>query len=105
MAKSTPATLALQKAGVAFTLHEYDYDPSAPRIGLQAADALGVEPARLMKTLMAKVLASKPGDEPRFLRPLEESIARGLTPAEELLEKYNSVWTGTVEPIYDEYAY
>lgn len=54
MAKSTPATLALQKAGVAFDLHEYDYDPSAARIGLQAAEALGIEPARLLKTLMAR---------------------------------------------------
>jgi Cys-tRNA(Pro)/Cys-tRNA(Cys) deacylase len=54
MAKGTPATLALEKAGVAFTLHEYDYDPNAARIGMQAAQALGVSPARLLKTLMAK---------------------------------------------------
>lgn len=54
MAKSTPATLALEKAGVIFTLHEYDYDPNAARIGMQAAEALGIEPARLLKTLMAK---------------------------------------------------
>jgi Cys-tRNA(Pro)/Cys-tRNA(Cys) deacylase len=54
MAKGTPATLALKKAGVAFTLYEYDYDPNAERIGLQAAQALGVEPARLYKTLMAR---------------------------------------------------
>lgn len=54
MAKSTPATLALQKAGVAFTLHEYDYDPNAESIGMQAAEALGIEPARLLKTLMVK---------------------------------------------------
>jgi Cys-tRNA(Pro)/Cys-tRNA(Cys) deacylase len=54
MAKSTPATLALQKAGVAFALHEYDYDPDAPRIGMQAAEALGIEPQRLLKTLMAR---------------------------------------------------
>jgi Cys-tRNA(Pro)/Cys-tRNA(Cys) deacylase len=54
MAKSTPATLALEKAGVAFTLHEYDYDPNAERVSLQAAEALGIEPARLMKTLMAR---------------------------------------------------
>jgi Cys-tRNA(Pro)/Cys-tRNA(Cys) deacylase len=54
MAKGTPATLALGKAGVAFTLHEYEYDPNAERIGMQAAEALGVEPARLLKTLMAK---------------------------------------------------
>jgi len=58
MAKSTPATLALQKAKVAFDLHEYDYDPNAERIGMQAAEALGIEPARLLKTLMAKA-----GDE------------------------------------------
>ncbi len=54
MAKGTPATVALEKAGVAFKLHEYDYDPDAARIGMQAAEALGVEPARLLKTLMAK---------------------------------------------------
>lgn len=54
MARSTPATVVLQKAGVTFTLHEYDYDPNAARIGMQAAEALGVSPARLLKTLMAK---------------------------------------------------
>lgn len=54
MAKSTPATLALEKAGIAFKLYEYDYDPNAARIGMQAAEALGIEPARLLKTLMAK---------------------------------------------------
>jgi len=54
MARGTPATVALVKAGVAFTLHEYDYDPNAARIGMQAAHALGVDPARLLKTLMAR---------------------------------------------------
>ncbi|MBZ0140771.1 MAG: Cys-tRNA(Pro) deacylase [Pseudorhodoplanes sp.] len=54
MARGTPATKALEKAGVAFTLHEYDYDPDADSIGLQAAQALGVDPARLLKTLMAR---------------------------------------------------
>lgn len=54
MAKSTPATTALERAGVAFILHEYDYDPNAARIGMQAAEALGIPPARLLKTLMAK---------------------------------------------------
>jgi Cys-tRNA(Pro)/Cys-tRNA(Cys) deacylase len=54
MAKGTPATVTLEKAGIAFKLHEYDYDPNAERIGMQAADALGVSPQRLLKTLMAK---------------------------------------------------
>jgi Cys-tRNA(Pro)/Cys-tRNA(Cys) deacylase len=53
MAKGTTATVALEKAGIAFKLHEYDYDPNAERIGMQAADALGVSPQRLLKTLMA----------------------------------------------------
>jgi len=54
MAKATPATVALNRAGIAFTLHEYAYDPNAERIGMQAAQALGVSPERLLKTLMAK---------------------------------------------------
>src|SRR5262249_32763890 len=54
MAKGTPATVALEKAGVAFTLHEYDYDPGDKGVGVQAAQALGIEPARLFKTLMVR---------------------------------------------------
>ncbi|MEI8277781.1 MAG: glutamate--cysteine ligase [Hyphomicrobiales bacterium] len=44
-------------------------------------------------------------DETRYLRPLEESIARGITPAEELLEKFHGEWKGSVDPIFDEYVY
>jgi len=52
MAKGTPAASALERAGVAFTLHEYAYDHSADRVGLQAAEALGVDPGEVWKTLM-----------------------------------------------------
>jgi Cys-tRNA(Pro)/Cys-tRNA(Cys) deacylase len=55
MSRTTRATLALDKAGVAYTLHGYDYDPDAARIGLQAAEALGEHPSRVLKTLMAEV--------------------------------------------------
>lgn len=55
MAKTTPATLALDKAGVAYGLHTYAYDPEAPRVGLHAAESLGVPPSRVLKTLMAQV--------------------------------------------------
>lgn len=55
MSKITRATLALAKLGVKFALHGYDYDPGAERIGLQAAEALGIEPHRVLKTLMAEV--------------------------------------------------
>jgi Cys-tRNA(Pro)/Cys-tRNA(Cys) deacylase len=59
MSKRTRATIALDKAGINFTLHSYDYDPDAERVGLQAAEALGIEPRRLLKTLMVEV-DSKP---------------------------------------------
>ncbi|MBY0295703.1 MAG: Cys-tRNA(Pro) deacylase [Methylobacterium sp.] len=55
MSKTTRATLALAKAGIAHSVHAYAYDPDAARIGLQAAEALGVPPGRLLKTLMAQV--------------------------------------------------
>ena len=52
MAKSTPATLTLDKAGVAYRLHSYVYDPDAESIGLAAAAALGVPPQVMLKTLI-----------------------------------------------------
>ncbi|MCB5176248.1 Cys-tRNA(Pro) deacylase [Microvirga lenta] len=55
MSKTTRATLALQQAGVSFTVHAYDYDPNAERIGLQAAEALGADPNSVLKTLMVTV--------------------------------------------------
>jgi Cys-tRNA(Pro)/Cys-tRNA(Cys) deacylase len=55
MSKATQATRTLTAAGVTFTLHSYDYDPGAERIGLQAAEALGEAPHRVLKTLMALV--------------------------------------------------
>jgi Cys-tRNA(Pro)/Cys-tRNA(Cys) deacylase len=55
MSRSTRATETLAKLGVNFTLHAYDYDPDADSIGLQAAEALGVTPKRMLKTLMAEV--------------------------------------------------
>src|SRR5687767_1470078 len=55
MAKGTPATLMLEKAGIAFTTATYEYDPNADRIGLQAAEAMGVRPGIVLKTLMAEV--------------------------------------------------
>lgn len=55
MSKTTRATQMLARAGVAFSVHTYDYDPDAERIGLQAAEALGEDPRRVLKTLMAEL--------------------------------------------------
>jgi Cys-tRNA(Pro)/Cys-tRNA(Cys) deacylase len=49
----TPATVALQRAGIRFTAHPYPHDPSAVGYGLEAADKLGLDPDRVFKTLLA----------------------------------------------------
>ena len=51
----TPATVALTRAGVAFTLHPYAHDEATTSFGEEAAAALGVDPARIFKTLLADV--------------------------------------------------
>lgn len=53
--ESTPAFVALHRAGVRFTPHSYVHDPRAESFGMEAAEALGVEPGRVFKTLMAVV--------------------------------------------------
>ncbi|MBL0371795.1 Cys-tRNA(Pro) deacylase [Rhizobium sp. KVB221] len=55
MSKSTRATLALSAAKVDFEVLIYDYNPDADRIGIQAAEAIGVSPSIVLKTLMAEV--------------------------------------------------
>ncbi|MBP2581487.1 Cys-tRNA(Pro)/Cys-tRNA(Cys) deacylase [Streptomyces sp. PvR006] len=51
----TPATVALTAAGTPFTLHAYEHDPASPSYGEEAAEALGVSPDRVFKTLVADV--------------------------------------------------
>jgi Cys-tRNA(Pro)/Cys-tRNA(Cys) deacylase len=54
-AGGTPATVALTAAGVAYTVHSYDHDPAHPSYGEEAAEAMGVSPERVFKTLVADV--------------------------------------------------
>ena len=54
-AGGTPATVALSRAGVPFTEHPYQHDPSASSYGLEAADRLALDPAQVFKTLLAAV--------------------------------------------------
>ena len=51
----TPATVALTAAGTAFTVHSYTHDPAHPSYGEEAAEAMGVSPERVFKTLVAEV--------------------------------------------------
>lgn len=53
--KGTPATALLAERNVAHTLHSYDHDPRHESYGMEAAEALGVEPQQVFKTLVATV--------------------------------------------------
>ncbi|MEP6599834.1 MAG: Cys-tRNA(Pro) deacylase [Actinomycetota bacterium] len=55
MASATPATALLTRAGVEHTLHPYPHNPRSPGYGDEAATALGVDPTRIFKTLIAAV--------------------------------------------------
>lgn len=52
---STPATAALARVGIDFATHTYHHDPAAESYGREAAEALGVDAARIFKTLLASV--------------------------------------------------
>ncbi len=51
----TPATVALTRAGVPFTVHRYEHDPSVPSYGLEAATLLGLAVEQVLKTLVTEV--------------------------------------------------
>jgi glutamate--cysteine ligase len=84
-----------------------------PKLGFKATIA-GLSALELAKTTLAlaekglarrRQLDAGGHDESRYLRPIEEYVARGLTPAEELLEKFHGAWQGSVNPVFKEYAY
>ncbi|MCW5954013.1 MAG: Cys-tRNA(Pro) deacylase [Propionibacteriaceae bacterium] len=57
---ATPATRALDNAGIRYTLHAYDHDPANRHFGEEAATALGMDPSRIFKTLVVDVGAGRP---------------------------------------------
>lgn len=50
----TPATVALESAGIAFEVRAYDHDPTAESFGMEAAELLSADAARVFKTLLAQ---------------------------------------------------
>ncbi|MGH9042003.1 MAG: YbaK/EbsC family protein [Acidimicrobiia bacterium] len=85
-AKGTPATVAVSRAGVEHRICEYDHDPAAPAYGLEAAEKLGADPARVFKTLVAEVLGVRGAPEGESVRgvPEGESV-RGVPEGESRL--------------------
>ena len=84
-----------------------------PRLGFKAtiAGRSALDLAKLTLELSAQGLArrrrldAQGRDESRYLAPIQDFVARGITPAEELLTKFHGPWGGSVEPVYEEYAY
>jgi glutamate--cysteine ligase len=84
-----------------------------PRLGFKASvrGRSALDLARTTLELAANGLQRRAhhdaqgNDETRYLRPLQDFVARGITPAEELLEKFHGPWRGSVEPVFAEYAY
>jgi len=84
-----------------------------PRLGFKAtiAGRSVLDLARLTLDLSAQGLARRRRldpqgrDETRHLAPIQEIVERGVTPAEDLLARFHGPWGGTVEPVYEEFAY
>ena len=84
-----------------------------PRLGFRAAirgrDLLSLarETLALARAGLARRKKFDPygADETRYLLPVEELVDRGETAAEELLRKFHGPWSGSVDPVYTEYAY
>lgn len=55
MSLGTPATDHVVRAGVAHRLHSYEHDPRAHHFGTEAAEAMGIDPARVFKTLVVEL--------------------------------------------------
>ena len=106
MSTTTPATQVLKKAFIAYTLVQYDYDPNADRVGLQAADAIGASPAEVFKTLMINldgkpVCAVVPSDREVNMKKLAKTFggksAQMLPPPD--AERMTGYKVGGISPL------
>ncbi len=51
----TPGINAAKKAKVSHRIHEYHHDPASESFGTEAAEKMGVDPARVFKTLVVAI--------------------------------------------------
>src|SRR5580658_5028912 len=79
----------------------------AAKIRNRTVFELAAEILKLARTGLTRRMRFDAGgrDETRYLDVLEDQLARGTTPAQELLEKFRGPWAGSVDPIYAEEAY
>ena len=101
MAAKTTALAVLERAGVAYRIHEYHHDPQAASYGLEAAEMLGVEPTRVFKTLIVDLdrrphVAIVPVEKELDLRSLGKRAAMAKVAEAERLTGYV---TGGISPL------
>jgi Cys-tRNA(Pro)/Cys-tRNA(Cys) deacylase len=99
--RETPATRAARAAGIAFDLHEYEHDARAESYALEAATALGIDPARVFKTLVVTrdgelAVCIVPAGEQLDLRSLGKRAA--LAPTDRA-EKVTGYVAGGISPL------
>lgn len=102
----TPATEALGRAGIPFTLHRYAHDPRAESYGLEAATALGVDPARVLKTLLVEldgtlVVGVVPVSGRLDLKALSRALggSRAVLAEPAVAERATGYVTGGISPV------
>ena len=105
----TPAIKAAEKANIPFTVHQYRHDPSAKSFGGEAAQALGLNPERVFKTLITSadgdrgqlVVAVIPVDKHLDLKALASVVdAKRMTMADEAdAERATGYVIGGISPL------
>lgn len=102
----TPATVALTALGIPFTPRPYQHDPAATSFGLEAAAALGVDPSRVFKTLLAEsdgslVVAIVPVSGQLDLKALASSLGgkRAAMADPAVAERKTGYVVGGISPI------
>ena len=100
-ARETPATRAARAAGVTFQLHEYEHDPRAESFALEAAEALGLDPDRVFKTLVVDrdgdfAVCIVPAGEKLHLQALGKRVS--MAPMERA-EKVTGYVAGGISPL------
>lgn len=108
----TPATLVLDRQGVAYTLHPYDHDPANRHFGAEAAEHLDVSPARVFKTLLVdcgpeRVVAIVPVARSLDLKALATTVgAKRATLADPALaERVTGMLVGGISPVGQKQAH
>jgi Cys-tRNA(Pro)/Cys-tRNA(Cys) deacylase len=112
LAIGTPATVALAAAGIQFVAHAYVHDTANSNFGLEAADALGVEPERVFKTLLvdadgAIVVGIVPVSGKLDLKAIATAVGakRAELADPKLAERRTGYVVGGISPIGQKYAH